>query len=58
SAASRAGLMAGDVIEAVNGQALVENNLPAALPLKTMLSVVRNGQKMEVSLLSEDAKPR
>ncbi|HEY0545945.1 MAG TPA: PDZ domain-containing protein [Pyrinomonadaceae bacterium] len=58
SAAARAGLMPGDVIESVNGQLLTENNLPAALPMKAALNVVRNGQQMEVNLLAEDVKQR
>jgi S1-C subfamily serine protease len=58
SAASRAGLLAGDVIEAVNGKPLAENNPSLTLPMKATLSVVRNGQKLEVTLLTDDVKQR
>ncbi|MBV9957674.1 MAG: PDZ domain-containing protein, partial [Acidobacteria bacterium] len=50
SAAARAGLLAGDVIEAIDGQSLTEGNPPASLPAKAVLNIVRNGQKMEVDL--------
>ncbi len=58
SAASRAGLLAGDVIEAVNGKPLAENNPPLSLSMKAKLSVVRNGQRLEVVLLTDDVKQR
>jgi S1-C subfamily serine protease len=58
SAASRAGLLAGDVIEAVNGRSLTENSQPASLPSKATLNVVRNGQKLEVVLVTDDVKQR
>jgi S1-C subfamily serine protease len=56
SAAARAGLLAGDVIEAVDGKLLTENNSPLALPVKVTLSVVRNGRKIEVTLPADDVK--
>lgn len=58
SAAARAGLLAGDVIEAVNGKPLAENNPSLTLSMKATLSVVRNGQKLEVTLLTDDVKQR
>lgn len=58
SAAARAGLLAGDVIESINGQLITESNPPAALPMKATLSVVRNGQQMEVNLLTDEVKQR
>lgn len=58
SAASRAGLLAGDVIESVNGQLLSETSLPNQLPAKISLGVIRQGQKMEVKLLMDNVKQR
>jgi S1-C subfamily serine protease len=56
SAASRAGLLAGDVIESVDGKILTETNLPATLPAQVSLGIVRGGQKMEVKLSGSDVK--
>jgi S1-C subfamily serine protease len=56
SAAARAGLLAGDVIEAVDGKLLSENSLPGVLPQKARLSVVRNGQKLDISLSTDEVK--
>lgn len=50
SAASRAGLLAGDVIESIDGKLLNESNMPAQLPVQVKLGISRKGQKIEVSL--------
>ena len=58
SAAWRAGLLAGDVIESVDGRLLSETALPAALPAKISLGVIRQAQKMEVKLVADNVKQR
>lgn len=57
SAASRAGMQAGDVIESVNSKLLSESNLPVSFPSTITLDVVRNGQKLELQVESDPAAP-
>ena len=55
SAASRAGLQAGDVIVSVNKQLLLENEPPVSFPGTIILDIVRNGQKLELLVHSDRA---
>ncbi|MBC7911700.1 MAG: PDZ domain-containing protein, partial [Pyrinomonadaceae bacterium] len=56
SAAARAGLQPGDVIESLDGKLLNEANLPTgSLPEQVSLSIIRSGKKLEVKLLSESS---
>ncbi len=54
SAAARAGLQPGDVIESLDGKLLSEANPPTgSLPQQVSLSIIRGGKKLEVKLLAE-----
>ena len=57
SAASRAGMLAGDIIESVNSKLLSESNLPVSLPNRITLDVVRNGQKLTFQIETEIGSP-
>lgn len=57
SAASRAGMLAGDIIESINGKLLAGNNLPVSLPNNIALDVVRNGQKLALQIETEMSAP-
>ncbi len=58
SDAARAGLIAGDVIESVDGKPLTESTLPATLPAKISLNVIRNRQRLELKLATGNIKQR
>lgn len=57
SGASRAGLLAGDIIESLNSELLSDANRPASLPNTFSLGVVRNGQRLEFQVESEISAP-
>jgi predicted metalloprotease with PDZ domain len=55
SPASRAGMLAGDVVETIDSMLLSEGTLPTPLKDKITLDVVRNGQKMEFQIETENS---
>jgi S1-C subfamily serine protease len=53
SPASRAGMLAGDIVESVDSRLLSDSTLPIPLKDKSTLDVVRNGQKLEFQIETE-----
>ena len=57
SAASRAGMQTGDVIEAVNNEMLSESKLPGSFPNTITLDVVREGKKIQLTIENDPVMP-
>lgn len=57
SAASLAGLHAGDIIESINSKLLSESSLPVSLPKLVSVDVIRNGQRLTFQIKSELSEP-
>jgi S1-C subfamily serine protease len=57
SAASRAGMRTGDVIEAVNSEMLTESKLPGSFPGAITLDVIRDGKKIQLTIENDTGAP-
>lgn len=57
SAASRAGIVAGDVIASIDKKPISRNNLPNSLPNKIALVVIRDGHKLVFQIETEITSP-
>jgi S1-C subfamily serine protease len=58
SDASLAGLIAGDVIETIDGRELSETDVPTVLPSRALLGIVRNREKLKIELATSNIQQR
>ncbi len=58
SDAAFSGLIAGDVIESIDGRELSELSVPAVLPPRALLGIVRNREKQKIELATSNIKER
>lgn len=57
SAASRAGVLAGDIIESINSKLLSRNSLPFSIQGRMKLDVVRNGKNLTIQIETKKSSP-
>lgn len=57
SPASRAGIVAGDIIESIDRKRISQSNLPVSLPNKFTIDVIRKGQKLRFQIETEKISP-